>query len=120
MLLVGERLVLLQLATIVCSLIFEKHILAFFPLFFKPHFQQFRAGYVVAIWYHFPSSNPNRSNTKISLESMALAAFIELTIGAYHFIFRTWVLNWTDKSLIEYDPSMGNKNLLLHIAKEVV
>ena len=50
---------------------------------------------------------------------MAVAACIELTIGTYHFICSTWVLNWTDKSLIEYDPSMNNKNLCCRLLKRL-
>ena len=57
------------------------------------------------------SINLNRLNTKISLKSMAVAAYIELTIGTYDFICSTWVLDLTDKSLIRYDPSMSHKNL---------
>ena len=55
----------------------------------------------------------------MSLESMAVAACIKLTIVAYHFICSTWVLNWTDKSLIEYEPSMSNKNLCCRLLKRL-
>ena len=50
---------------------------------------------------------------------MAVAAYIELIIGTYHCICSTWLLNWTDKSLIEYDPSMNNKNLCCRLLKRL-
>ena len=50
---------------------------------------------------------------------MAVAACIKLTIGTYHFICSTSVLNWTYKSLIEYDPSMSNKNLCCRLLKRL-
>ena len=50
---------------------------------------------------------------------MAVAVCITLTIGTYHFICSTWVLDWTEKSLIEYDPSMSNKNLCCTLLKRL-
>ena len=61
----------------------------------------------------------SRLNTKISFESMVVASCIELAIGTYHFICSTWVLNRIDKSLIEYDPSMSNKNLCCSLLKRL-
>ena len=50
---------------------------------------------------------------------MVVTVCITLTIGTYHFICSTCVLNWTDKSSIEYDPSMSNKILCCRLLKRL-
>ena len=50
---------------------------------------------------------------------MAVAACIERTVGTYHFICSTCVLNRTDKPLIGYEPSMSNKNICCTLLKRL-